>query len=63
MLLGALNLDSDEGKILSILGWDENSDRQTKIIFSQELVDQILRVGKRLQNKDWSSGLLAMSNR
>jgi predicted nucleic acid-binding protein len=59
-ILGALNLDSDERKILSILGWDENSDQQTKIIFSQELVDQILRVGKRLQNKDWSSGLLAM---
>ena len=56
-ILGALNLDSDERKILSILGWDENSDRQTKVIFSQELADRILRVGKRLQNKDWSSGL------
>ena len=38
---------------------DRNSDWQTKVIFSQELIDQILRVGKRLQNKDWSSSLLA----
>lgn len=54
-ILGALDLDSDESKILSLL---ENIDRQPKVIFSQELIDQILRVGKRLQNKDWSSGLL-----
>ncbi|MEI6444030.1 MAG: hypothetical protein WCO29_13115 [Nostocales cyanobacterium ELA583] len=57
-ILGALDLDSDESKILSLLVSDENSDEQTRVIFSQELIDQILRVGKRLQNKDWSSGLL-----
>lgn len=57
-ILGALDLASDENKILSLLINDENSDRQTRVIFSQELIDQILRVGKRLQNKDWSSGLL-----
>ncbi|MFM7886842.1 MAG: hypothetical protein ACKPCM_09165 [Pseudanabaena sp.] len=51
-ILGALDLESDESKILSILESDKNSDRQTKVIFSQELIDQILRVGKRLQNKD-----------
>jgi predicted nucleic acid-binding protein len=58
-ILGALDLDSDESKILSLLVSKENSDRQTRVIFSQELIDQILRVGKRLKNKDWSSGLLA----
>jgi predicted nucleic acid-binding protein len=58
-ILGALDLESDECKILSLLESDRNSDQQTKVIFSQELIDQILRVGKRLQNKDWSSGLLA----
>ena len=57
-ILGALDLASDENKILSLLINDGNSDRQTRVIFSQELIDQILRVGKRLQNKDWSSGLL-----
>ena len=57
-ILGALDLASDENKILSLLINDENSDQQTRVIFSQELIDQILRVGKRLQNKDWSSGLL-----
>ena len=57
-ILGALDLNSDESKILSLLVSDENSDEQTRVIFSQELIDQILRVGKRLQNKDWSSGLL-----
>jgi len=57
-ILGALDLNSDESKILSLLVSDKNSDEQTRVIFSQELIDQILRVGKRLQNKDWSSGLL-----
>jgi|GEM_PF-496708 len=57
-ILGALDLASDENKILSLLINNENSDQQTRVIFSQELIDQILRVGKRLQNKDWSSGLL-----
>ena len=57
-ILGALDLASDENKILSLLINDGNSDQQTRVIFSQELIDQILRVGKRLQNKDWSSGLL-----
>ncbi|MDD1420537.1 hypothetical protein MEO40_15625, partial [Dolichospermum sp. ST_sed1] len=53
-ILGALDLASDESKILSLLVSDKNSDEQTRVIFSQELIDQILRVGKRLQNKDWS---------
>ena len=57
-ILGALDLASDENKILSLLINDGNSDQQTRVIFSQELIDQILRVGKRFQNKDWSSGLL-----
>jgi predicted nucleic acid-binding protein len=55
-IFGAIDLDSDENKILSFL---RNSEQQPKVIFSQELIDQILRVGKRLQNKDWSSSLLA----
>jgi predicted nucleic acid-binding protein len=56
-IFAALDLDSEESKILSLL--EINSNWQTKVIFSQELIDQILRVGKRLQNKDWSSSLLA----
>jgi predicted nucleic acid-binding protein len=56
-IFAALDIDSEESKILSLLEIDNN--RQTKVIFSQELIDQILRVGKRLQNKDWSSSLLA----
>lgn len=56
-IFAALDIDSEESKILSLLEIDNN--RQTKVIFSQELIDQILRVGKRLQNKDCSSSLLA----
>ncbi len=56
-IFAALDINSEESKILSLLETDSN--RQTKVIFSQELIDQILRVGKRLQNKDWSSSLLA----
>lgn len=41
-ILGALDLASDENKILSLLIRDENSDQKTRVIFSQELVDQIL---------------------
>jgi len=57
-IFGALDPDSDENKILSVLQKDRNPNRLS-VIVSQELIDQILRVGKRLQNKNWASDLLA----
>ena len=44
-ILGVLDLDSIEGRVLKRLGWQEKSDVQ--VILSQELIVQILRVGKR----------------
>jgi len=58
-IFGALDPDSDENKILSILQKDRNREQTITVIVSQELIEQILRVGKRLQNKDWASDLLA----
>ncbi len=58
-IFAALDPDSDENEILSILQKDRNPQQTIRVIVSQELIDQILRVGKRLQNKDWASDLLA----
>ncbi|MCY7332563.1 MAG: PIN domain-containing protein [Pseudanabaena sp. CAN_BIN31] len=58
-IFAALDPDSDENKILSVLQKDRNPQQNIRVVFSQELIDQILRVGKRLQNKDWASDLLA----
>ena len=57
-IIGYLQSESPERFILEWVGLYGNQP-QAKIIVSQELIDQILRVGKRLQNKDWAAKLVA----
>ncbi len=52
-LIGAVELDSAEGQILQWLGWENQSNDRVEVVISDELIDQISRVAKRLKNKDW----------
>ncbi|MEO0988080.1 MAG: hypothetical protein AAFY20_21455 [Cyanobacteria bacterium J06639_14] len=58
-IVGASDLDGSEGKILQFLGFEEANPDAPEVVISKELVEQVLRVGKRLQGKDWASNLMA----
>jgi predicted nucleic acid-binding protein len=58
-IIGQLQSNSNEEKILSWLGFYQplrKSDIQ--VIILQELINQILRVSKRVQGKDWGSKIV-----
>ena len=58
-IIGQLIPESAEEKLLKILGfYDQNYSSTIQVLISQELINQILRVGKRLQGKDWSGQLV-----
>lgn len=57
-IIGASEAESPERKILDWLGFSSNPMTFTEVILSNELVEQISRVSKRLRNKDWSGELL-----
>ncbi len=58
-IIGQLIPESAEEKLLKALGfYDQKFLATIQVIISQELIDQILRVGKRLQGKDWSGQLV-----
>lgn len=57
-LIGAVELESPEGLILQWLGWEAPNDNPVGVIISEELIDQITRVAKRLKNKDWSGEII-----
>jgi predicted nucleic acid-binding protein len=55
-IIGQLKPFSPEEEILKWLGYyTANNQSPMKVIISQELINQILRVGKRLQGKDWAA--------
>ncbi|MEB3310802.1 MAG: hypothetical protein VKJ02_11265 [Snowella sp.] len=57
-LIGAVELESPEGLILQWLGWEVPNDNPVGVIISEELINQIVRVAKRLKNKDWSGEII-----
>ncbi len=57
-LIGAIDLESPEGLILQWLGWEAPNDNPVGGIISEELINQITRVAKRLKNKDWSGEII-----
>lgn len=57
-ILGSENSQSDEGLILTWLGFQKKVSDAHEIIVSQELIDQITRVAKKLRNTDWSGEIL-----
>lgn len=58
-IVGASDLDSPEGKILKFLGFEDVNPDAPQVVISTELVEQVLRVGKRLRGKDWAGDLVA----
>jgi predicted nucleic acid-binding protein len=59
-IIGQLKPLSPAEQLLKWLGYyTTNNQSQIKVIISQELINQILRVGKRLQGKDWAAKTVA----
>jgi len=43
---------------LQWLGWEVKNNNTVEVVISEELIDQISRVAKRLKNKDWSGEII-----
>jgi predicted nucleic acid-binding protein len=57
-IVGAADNQSYEGLILEWLGFWQQNASGVEVVISQELLEQIARVAKRLQNKDWAGELI-----
>lgn len=57
-IIGTLNKTSNEYKILDWLGFYGKQNNLVEVVISEELLDQISRVAKRLKNKDLSGEIL-----
>lgn len=57
-ILGAADSASAEGRILRWAGFD-GSESEVAVVMSDEVLDQIRRVGRRVGGKDWAGDLLS----
>jgi predicted nucleic acid-binding protein len=57
-IIGTFNKTSNEYKILEWLGFYGTQNTLVEVVISEELLDQISRVAKRLKNKDVSGEIL-----
>lgn len=57
-IIGAAYEEGVEAKILRWLGYGEDNASSVELVVSQDLFHQILRVGKRLKNKDWGAQIV-----
>ena len=57
-IVGAADIDSDESLILDWGGYWPNTASNAEIIISEELLEQVSRVAKRLRNKDWGGEII-----
>ncbi len=60
-IIGAIEAVSYEREILNWLGWEGkiSESELVEVVVSEEVFEQILRVAKRLRNKDWGGDLLS----
>ncbi len=58
-IIGLADPNSYEHQILEWAGFGQKQTSSVEVVVSQELFEQILRVAKRLKNKDWGGELLA----
>lgn len=58
-ILGATDSKSAEARILQWLGFRQHRPDAPKVIVSEELLDQIRRVARRIKNKEWGGPILA----
>jgi predicted nucleic acid-binding protein len=54
-IVGVANSTSAEWKILEWLGFESHRSDAAEVVISAEVIEQILRVAKRLKNKDVAS--------
>ena len=57
-IIGAADPNTYESRLLQWVGFGEEESSSVEVVVSEELFDQILRVAKRLKNKDWGGELL-----
>jgi len=57
-IIGAADRSSYESQLLEWIGFREKKINAVEVVVSEELFAQILRVARRLQNKDWGGELL-----
>ncbi|MEL6900245.1 MAG: hypothetical protein AAFP07_04775 [Cyanobacteria bacterium J06606_4] len=57
-IVGAADSQSDESLILEWIGYWKDTPRNAEVVISQELLEQISRVAKRLRNKDWGGEII-----
>ena len=60
-IIGAALPDSPEAQILRWAGFGMLQPGPVEVVASQELFEQILRVGRRLKGKDWGSEIVGRS--
>ena len=58
-IVGAANSTSAEWQILLWLGFESRRPDAAEVVISAEVIEQILRVAKRLNNKDWAGNVVA----
>lgn len=58
-IVGVADAKSVEWRILQWLGFDGSQPPQAEVVVSTELIEQILRVAKRLQSKDWAGSIVS----
>jgi predicted nucleic acid-binding protein len=58
-IVGSANSTSSEWKILQWLGFESRRSDAAEVVISAEVIEQILRVAKRLKNKDWAGSVVA----
>ncbi|MBE9059559.1 hypothetical protein [cf. Phormidesmis sp. LEGE 11477] len=58
-IVGVADTESIEWEILTWLGFDGSQSARAEVIVSAELIEQILRVAKRLKSKDWAGSIVS----
>lgn len=58
-IVGAADTESIEWQILIWLGFDGSQPARAEVVVSAELIEQILRVAKRLKTKDWAGSIVS----
>ncbi len=57
-IIGAADPASPEGQILQWAEWESDTPGPVEVVISDELLDQVGRVGRRVRGKDWGSQLI-----
>lgn len=57
-IIGAADPESAEWQILHWLGFNGGQSALAEVVISTELIEQILRVARRLRGKDWAGSIV-----